>query len=116
MTGTPDPTAEDAGSFRDQVLDLVARIPTGRVMTYGQLADLAGRPGEARQVGYVLNGLQAETGLPWQRVINAQGRISTYKVGAGDLQRALLEAEGVAFDATGRCDLPRLRWQPDEAG
>lgn len=108
----------DEPSFRKRVLNLVARIPPGRVMTYGQLADLADRPGEARQVGYVLNGLSStdagEAGLPWQRVINAQGRLSTYKVGTGDLQRALLEAEGVTFDATGRCDLSRLRWWPEE--
>ncbi len=106
--------AEPAQTFRRRVLDLVARIPPGRVMTYGQLALLADEPGNARQVGYVLNGLgPGEADLPWQRVINAQGRLSTYKVGTGDLQRRLLEAEGVTFDETGRCDLERLRWWPE---
>jgi len=81
-------------------------------MTYGQLALLAGGAGNARQVGFIMNGL-AEGALPWHRVINAQGRISTYKVGFGDTQRALLEAEGVAFDESGRCDLDRLQWWPD---
>ena len=99
--------------FRERVLGLVARIPEGRVMTYGQLALLAGGPGNARQVGFILNGL-AETELPWQRVINAQGSISTYKIGSGELQRSLLEQEGVTFDAAGRCDLKKLQWWPDE--
>lgn len=99
--------------FRDRVLALVARIPPGRVATYGQLATLAGGPGNARQVGFILNGL-AETELPWQRVINAQGRISTYGVGFGEIQRGLLEREGVTFDDSGRVDLARLQWWPDE--
>ena len=76
------------------------------------LALLAGHPRAARQVGVMLRGLsarEAET-LPWFRVINAQGGLSTYKVGAGELQRALLEAEGVRFDEEGRCDLARYRF------
>ena len=98
--------------FRARVLDLVGRIPPGRVMTYGQLALLAGGPGNARQVGFIMQGL-ADTDSPWQRVINAQGAISTYKLGFGETQRALLEAEGVSFDGAGRCDLARLQWWPD---
>ncbi|WP_045234402.1 MGMT family protein [Deinococcus pimensis] len=102
-------------AFRERVLALVARIPEGRVMTYGQLATLAGGPGNARQVGFILNGL-AQTDLPWQRVINAQGRISTYGVGFGELQRGLLEREGVHFDDAGRVDLARVQWWPEEDG
>ncbi|WP_240741935.1 methylated-DNA--[protein]-cysteine S-methyltransferase [Deinococcus sp. KSM4-11] len=101
------------GAFQAGILALVARIPAGRVMTYGQLALLAGAPGAARQAGQVMNGLTAETALPWHRVINAQGRVSTYKVGTGDLQEQLLRAEGVAFDETGRCDLATLQWWPE---
>ena len=101
-------------SFRERVLALVARIPAGRVMTYGQLALLAGHPSAARQAGYVLNSLADGSDLPWQRVINAQGKVSTHKVGFGDLQEKLLRAEGVQFDAAGRCDLPRLLWWPEE--
>ncbi len=100
-------------AFRERVLALVARIPPGRVMTYGQLALLSGGPGNARQVGFIMQSL-AQGDLPWQRVINAQGAISTYKLGFGDAQRALLEAEGVSFDSAGRCDLARLQWWPDE--
>jgi methylated-DNA-protein-cysteine methyltransferase-like protein len=98
-------------TFRERVLALVRLIPPGRVATYGQLALLAGRPRSARQVGTVLRGLKDDDGeVPWQRVVNADGKLSTYKVGAGELQRALLEAEGVRFDRDGRCDLRRLRW------
>lgn len=118
MTGMTDP-AQIAPTFRDRVLALVARIPEGRVMTYGQLALLAGTPGAARQAGFVMNslvgGVNADgTGLPWHRVINAQGRVSTHKVGFGDMQEALLRAEGVPLDATGRCDLAARQWWPEE--
>lgn len=101
--------------FGHRVRALVARIPPGRVMTYGQLALLAGGPGNARQVGFILHG-QAGAGLPWQRVVNAQGMLSTYKIGLGETQRALLEAEGVSFDPGGKLDLARLQWWPDESG
>ena len=99
--------------FRERVLDVVRAVPEGRVTTYGHVALLAGEPGAARQVGYILHGVKEHEDIPWQRVINAQGAISTYKVGAGDLQRALLEAEGVVFDPKGRCDLKRFGWTPD---
>lgn len=85
-------------------------VPAGKVATYGQIALLAGSPRAARQVGGVLHGLREHEAVPWQRIINAQGSISTYKVGAGELQRALLESEGITFDAEGRCDLERYRW------
>lgn len=102
--------------FKRQVLELVKAIPPGRVSSYGQIALLAGKPGAARQVGMILYGLSPEDGeVPWQRVINAQGGISTYKVGWGELQRALLEAEGVIFDASERCDLSRFRYDPTES-
>lgn len=101
-------------NFRDRVLALVKAVPPGSVVTYGQVALLAGKPGAARQVGYILHGVK-ESEVPWQRVINAQGAISTYRIGVGELQRALLEAEGIVFDERGRCDLRRFLWQPDAA-
>ena len=106
-------SAETAG-FKANVIAILELIPSGRVMTYGTLAAAAGKPGNARQVGELLRGLSTTTAHPWQRVINASGRISTYKVGTGELQRALLEAEGVVFSHTGRCDLQRLRWFPSD--
>lgn len=102
-------------AFKARVLALVAQIPEGRLMTYGQLATLAGQPAHAREVGHIMHGLSEDDGgLPWQRVLNAQGAISTYKVGFGEVQRGLLEREGVTFDVSGKCDLKRLQWWPDE--
>ncbi|MDZ7703125.1 MAG: MGMT family protein [Trueperaceae bacterium] len=111
---TNDDTNDDTLGFRDRVLAAVRAIPRGSVATYGQIADLIGNPGAARQVGMVLRGItDDDTDVPWQRVINAKGGISTYKVGAGELQRALLEAEGVTFGGgergEARCDLSRSR-------
>lgn len=113
MPDTAPPALPDSAPFRARVLALVERIPAGRVMTYGQLATLAGSPGAARQVGYIMNAL-ADSALPWQRVINAQGAVSTDKLGFGDIQRNLLVSEGISFDASLRCDLKRLQWWPDE--
>src|SRR5688500_3161026 len=93
---------------------VVRRIPRGRVATYGQVAALAGVPGRARQVGYAMHALPAEVDdVPWQRVVNARGEVSPRgEPGADDEQRARLEAEGIAFDASGRIDLERLGWRP----
>ena len=96
--------------FRDRVLVLVKQIPKGKVATYGQIALLAGHPKAARQVGMIMHGLK-ESDIPWHRVINAKGGISTYRVGFGDLQKKLLEAEGVVFNAKGFCDLEVYQWQ-----
>ena len=94
----------------------VKRIPRGRVATYGQIAALAGMPRHARQAGYALAATPENVKIPWHRVINAQGRISLrlkhWDSGNDDLQRILLEAEGVLFDESGRVDLKRFRWKP----
>ena len=98
--------------FRARVLEVVRAIPPGRVVTYGQVALWAGSPRAARQVGGVLFGLRdADGDVPWQRVVNARGGISTIKVGAGELQVALLRSEGVEVGADG-IDLARFRWDP----
>ena len=105
----------DEARLKTRVLALVAQIPPGKVTTYGQLAMLAGQPGAARQVGFIMNGVLEGHDLPWQRVINAQGKVSTDKLGFGDIQRGLLVAEGVVFDAAGRCDLGQYQWWPQDA-
>lgn len=91
---------------------MVRRIPRGRVATYGQIAELAGLPGHARQVGYALAALPPGTAVPWQRVINAAGMVSRRKMPGEELsQRQLLEKEGVKFDARGRVALAKVRWK-----
>lgn len=108
-------TQGQAPSFRSLVLNWVRAIPAGKVATYGQIAALAGSPLAARQVGMVLRGLREPEAVPWHRVVNAAGGLSTYKLGYGELQRALLEREGVQVSADGRLELRRYRWQPEDA-
>lgn len=103
----------DSPRYRARVFDIVRRIPEGRVMTYGQLAELLGEGYTARTVGFVMH--TADETVPWQRVINAQGACSTGRVILPpDKQQRLLEAEGVVFNERGRCDLGRYRWTPEE--
>ena len=94
-----------------RIYSVVQRIPAGRVATYGQIAVLAGLPGHARQVGYALNALPDEHDIPWHRVINAKGQISLRaELGYDDLQRRLLEAEGVVFDGEERVYFSEFGW------
>jgi methylated-DNA-protein-cysteine methyltransferase-like protein len=82
------------------------------VATYGQIAEIAGLEGHARQVGYALNVLPSRSKVPWHRVINARGEISRRSGGdSHELQRHMLEREGVEFDADGRVSLRRFRWR-----
>ena len=94
----------------------VKKIPRGKVATYGQIAALAGMPRHARQAGYALAATPENVKIPWHRVISAQGRISLrlrhWDSGSDDLQRILLEAEGVTFDSTGKVNLKKFQWQP----
>lgn len=92
-------------------------IPRGRVATYGWVAAWAGLPGHARLAGYALYNLPRELwdSVPWQRVINAAGRISYSEARGGHdfLQRELLEAEGVVFDHAGKVNLRVYGWRPE---
>jgi methylated-DNA-protein-cysteine methyltransferase-like protein len=94
-----------------RIFSVVRAIPRGTVATYGQVAEMAGLPGHARQVGYALAAYDGDEALPWQRVVNAQGRVSPRAdPESEEVQRDLLRAEGVVFDSTGRLDLERFRW------
>lgn len=94
------------------IWSIVRKVPRGRVATYGQIAELAGLEGHARQVGYALHNLPAESNVPWHRIVNAKGEISARTGGdSHELQRLLLESEGVAFDERGRMDLECYRWE-----
>lgn len=98
-----------------KIYAIVARIPFGRVATYGQVATLAGLPRRARLVGYAMQELPEGSNLPWQRVINAGGKVSRRSdLGVEEgYQRHLLEEEGIVFDERGRTDLERFGWDPD---
>jgi len=99
-------------TYRKRVYEIVRKIPAGKVMTYGQLAIVLGEGYTARTVGYVMHG--SDEGVPWQRVINSQGRCSTGRLTIPlNLQQELLEAEGVVFNASGKCDLNTHQWWPD---
>lgn len=97
-------------SMYQRIYDVVRSIPLGRVMTYGQVAKLAGGC-SARNVGYAMAALPFDSGVPWQRVINAKGEVSPRVDGRGHLiQRQVLETEGVIFNKKGKVDLKLYRW------
>lgn len=101
-------------STRQKIYAVVRRVPRGKVATYGQIAEIAGLEGHARQVGYAMAALQSSSALPWHRILNAQGRVSMRSAGAGStiVQQQLLEREGIVFDGGGRVSLARYRWKP----
>ena len=106
----------DREAFFEEVWAVACRIPAGRVATYGQLANLAGAPAGMDDAAFRAFGprwvggamAHCPDGVPWYRVVNAQGRISD-RPGA-ERQRPLLEEEGVAFDGRGRIDLAEFGW------
>ena len=94
------------------IYDMVRRIPPGRVTTYGRIAELVGGC-TARMVGYAMAALKRGTApdVPWQRVVNAKGKISVHGDGIGNaMQRAILEGEGVQFDENDRIDFSQFGW------
>lgn len=97
-----------------RIYAVVRRIPRGHVATYGQVAELAGYPGQARLAGYALHALRDERAVPWHRVVDARGRLSLLRSGsgAGVTQRLRLEQEGVRFSAGGRVELVVFGWRP----
>ena len=114
----PDPKAYNA-----KVYEIVLQIPSGRVTTYGQIAGVILPPAGVdpaayerlapRWVGTAMAQCPAERDVPWQRVINSQGKVS-HRPGYGPLvQRKLLEQEGVVFDEHDRVDLEKYGWAPD---
>jgi methylated-DNA-protein-cysteine methyltransferase-like protein len=106
-------TREPDKNYRERVYRIVRSIPRGRVMTYGQLAEILGEGYTPRTVGFVMHGSDDKT--PWHRVINAQGGCSTGRIALpSDKQQRMLVAEGVEFNERGRCDLQRYLWIPRE--
>ena len=107
MAATSDP------NYRKRVYKIVRAIPAGRVMTYGQIAEILGEGYTPRTVGFVMHGADDQT--PWHRVVNAQGGCSTGRVVLPhDKQQRMLEAEGVKFNERARCDLQTYLHVPRE--
>lgn len=98
--------------FKERIYALVAQIPAGRVMTYGQLAALCGEPRAAWEVGQIAHNGPAD--LPWQRVVNKQGGLAIgWPNGGQAAHRAILEAEGVTVSEDFRVDVAQLQWWPN---
>lgn len=98
-----------------RIYQVVCQIPQGQVATYGQVAELADLPGQARLVGYALYRVDMQNStIPWHRVVNAKGEVSQSPLRRGTdyWQRSLLEAEGIQFDAQSKIQLQTYRWKP----
>jgi methylated-DNA-protein-cysteine methyltransferase related protein len=108
------PSQEQIQHFAPRIYEVVKQVPPGRVTTYGAVAQVVGEEGcDARLVGAAM-ALVKDPEVPWQRVVNAKGTISTRNERAMLAQRQRLEAEGVTFDARDRIDLERFGWRgPD---
>ncbi len=96
-------------TFNEQVYDIVARIPAGRVATYGQIARMIGRPRMARFVGYASNN-KSSWHLPWHRVVFKDGSLCS---GYFDEQYRLLKSEGIKFDKEKKVKMEDFQWNPD---
>lgn len=97
----------------EKIYEVVCNIPEGKVATYGQVAMLAGNPRWARVVGYALHKNPAFGVIPCHRVVNRDGKIAeSFAFGGSDIQRQMLENEGIVFDADGLIDLDKYLWKP----
>ena len=97
----------------ERIYEVVRKIPRGNVATYGQIAALAGNPRWARVVGYALH-VNPEPGkIPCHRVVNRDGKTTpAFAFGGEDVQRNLLESEGIVFSLDGTVDLKEYLWRP----
>lgn len=93
--------------FTKQVIAIIKDIPTGSVMTYGQVAKLAGSPRSARQVARILHTMSRKYELPWHRVVNIEGKIVIQDEETAFQQRILLENEGITVRENGKIDLQK---------
>lgn len=92
----------------EKIYEVVKSIPKGKVATYGQVAFLAGNPRWARIVGYALHANPDPSTIPCHRVVNREGKVApSFAFGGGEVQRQLLEAEGIVFESNGRIDLEK---------
>lgn len=98
--------------FKSRVIQIILEVPEGRVTTYGTVSTLAGSPRAARQVGYILHSSTQKLNLPWQRIVNRNGFLSIRgeEINAKDLQKKLLEDEGVEVSEDYMIDLDKYGW------
>ncbi len=107
-----DGSASSSRPVHRRIHDLIRQVPRGRVVSYGQVARIVGAA-TPRIVGFALRA--APDDVPWQRVVNVKGEVSARTAGDGaHTQRAILESEGVRFDARGRIDWAEFGWLPSE--
>ncbi|MBI9013705.1 MAG: MGMT family protein [Clostridiales bacterium] len=97
-------------TFTEQAIKVIVSVPAGTVLTYGRVALLAGSPGAARQVGWLLNSMSEKYKLPWHRIINAQGKISLRDPVSSYEQKMLLEDEGIEFINDDTISLKKYLW------
>ena len=116
---SPKSTAADLGMpagryapFTARAILIIRSIPPGKVATYGQVAGVAGSPLAARQVVRVLHTLSRTESLPWHRVISSTGAIALHRGAGFEIQKGLLESEGVKVNGDGKIDLKRHLWVP----
>lgn len=101
-------------SFFERVYQVVIRIPRGKVLSYGDVARMAGSPRSSRQVGWALHSNPRPGEIPCHRVVFKDGSVSSgFAFGGPQIQRAMLEAEGVVFDENNKTDMNKYRWEID---
>jgi methylated-DNA-protein-cysteine methyltransferase-like protein len=98
--------------FTSKVIKIIQNIPTGKVMTYGQIAALAGSPRGARQVVRILHTLSDKYNLPWHRVINSKGEIGIQDNGGFQVQKMNLQSEGISFIGERTVNLKMYQYNP----
>jgi methylated-DNA-protein-cysteine methyltransferase-like protein len=101
-------------SFSKRAIEIMRRIPPGKVATYGQIATYAGNNRGAQQIVRLLKSSWEKENLPWHRVVNSRGFISFPAGGGYEMQKSLLQEEGVEFDLIDRIDFERYLWKPLE--
>ena len=98
--------------FAQKAVHIIKNIPEGKVMTYGWVAALAGNPNGARQISRFLHSMSKKYDLPWHRVVNSKGKISLGPNQGYELQKALLQSEGIVFSKHHTIDLDAYLWSP----
>ncbi|MCP3876270.1 MAG: MGMT family protein [Desulfobacteraceae bacterium] len=98
-------------SFTQKALQIIRSIPEGKILTYGRIAAFAGKSNGARQISRLLHSMSQKHDLPWHRVVNAHGKISLKPSYGYELQKALLESEGIKFSLNDTIDLKKYLWK-----